>query len=168
MMTVIFNVAFEDGRETLYSESVAVVELFTSQGCSSCPAADALLGEVVAESKKDGKPILGLSYHVSYWNHLGWKDPYSSEQFTRRQQQYAEVLQLQSIYTPQMIVNGEYEFVGSDRRKLENALAKVRGEIPEYQIEATATAVGKEVAIRFKLNHEPKNEFLNPDYALEK
>lgn len=84
------------------SYSVTVVELFTSQGCSSCPSADKLLSEL---SKKEN--VLALSFHVSYWNYLGWKDPYSNEQYTERQRDYARVLHLRSIYTPQMIVNGK-------------------------------------------------------------
>jgi hypothetical protein len=88
-----------------------VVELFTSQGCSSCPPADAFLTEL-AQQRKD---VLPLSFHVTYWNGLGWKDPYSFDAATERQQQYARSLGDRQVYTPEMVVNGEQGFVGSDR-----------------------------------------------------
>ncbi|MCB0497272.1 MAG: DUF1223 domain-containing protein [Cyclobacteriaceae bacterium] len=99
-------------------EHVAVVELFTSQGCSSCPSADKFLAEL---GKRED--VLALSFHVSYWNYLGWKDPYSSEEFTNRQRTYARKMNLSSVYTPQMIVNGKDEFVGSNKAKAEAAIA---------------------------------------------
>ncbi len=92
-----------------------IVELFTSQGCSSCPAADKNLTDLLQHYNQQGKPVFGLSFHVDYWNNLGWKDPYSSKEFTKRQRQYASILNLNSIYTPQMIVNGRNEFVGSNK-----------------------------------------------------
>jgi hypothetical protein len=69
-------------------EPVAVVELFTSQGCSSCPAADKLLSETIADSKKEGKKLFALSFHVDYWNRLGWADPFSDKKYTQRQDEY--------------------------------------------------------------------------------
>ena len=143
------------------SESVVLVELFTSQGCLSCPAADQLLGEVISKSEKEGKSVLGLSFHVSYWNHLGWKDPYSSVQFTARQRKYAEILRLQSIYTPQMIVNGKYELVGSDRFALSESIDKARKEIPLYKIHAKAKTQGNEVVVHYALDKEPQGEIIS-------
>ncbi|MEO9965251.1 MAG: DUF1223 domain-containing protein [Reichenbachiella sp.] len=102
-------------------QPIAIVELFTSQGCSSCPSADRVLREAVNSSTTKGE-IYGLSFHVSYWNRLGWKDPYSSEQFTERQKWYAKKMHLNRIYTPQMIVDGKVEFVGSQKDKLRTAL----------------------------------------------
>jgi hypothetical protein len=87
-----------------------IVELFTSQGCSSCPPADALLSELDQQSN-----VIVLSEHVDYWNNLGWRDPFSSAKFSERQQRYARRFQLRGVYTPQMVVNGRKEFVGSDR-----------------------------------------------------
>jgi hypothetical protein len=100
----------------------AVVELFTSQGCSSCPPADKLLGELARRSD-----VLTLAYHVDYWNNLGWKDPFASADATRRQRRYAGALGLSGIYTPQMVVDGAIDAVGSDRRAVEAALAGQRG-----------------------------------------
>ena len=98
-----------------------VVELFTSQGCSSCPPADALLGEL---AKRDD--VLALGFHVDYWDYIGWKDPYASKTATKRQKLYAETFKLSFVYTPQMIVNGVAENVGSDRSAIEAAVDKAK------------------------------------------
>ena len=109
-------------------ERPIVVELFTSEGCSSCPPADALLAELARR-----KDVLALSFHVDYWDRLGWKDPFSSHQATERQQRYADLFRLRSVYTPQMVVDGRREAVGSDRSAVESALAaasRTRGGAP--------------------------------------
>ncbi|RZK53599.1 MAG: DUF1223 domain-containing protein [Hymenobacter sp.] len=100
-----------------------VVELFTSEGCSSCPAADAALRELTAAQSVPGVEVLALGEHVDYWNRLGWQDPFSSPQFTMRQRGYAQVFK-QGSYTPQAVVNGRYELVGSQRSTLAQAVAK--------------------------------------------
>jgi len=94
----------------------AVVELFTSEGCSSCPAADALIARVQQQDKD--LPVYVLAYHVDYWDRLGWKDTYSDAAYTDRQRRYASWLNLNSIYTPQVVVNGQTEFVGSQEGTL--------------------------------------------------
>ncbi len=102
-------------------ERPIVVELFTSEGCSSCPPADALLAELA------GRPdVLALSFHVDYWDRLGWKDPFSSPDATRRQHGYADLLGLATVYTPQMVVDGRWQAVGSDRSEVEQALGSAR------------------------------------------
>ena len=93
-----------------------VVELFTSQGCSSCPPADALLGEL---ARRDD--VIALGFHISYWDSLGWKDPLSSPQSTERQRSYARQFETQ-VYTPQLVVDGAREMVGSDRDEVTAAL----------------------------------------------
>ena len=103
---------------------VALIELFTSQGCSSCPSADRLLGQTISAAKKDNKNVIAISFHVDYWNRLGWSDPFSEKAYSERQRQYAAALNLDGVYTPQMIVNGNNEFVGSDEDKLKMALEK--------------------------------------------
>ena len=98
--------------------SPVVVELFTSQGCSSCPPADALLTELA------GRPdVVALSLHVDYWDYIGWKDPYASPQYTARQQRYAETLHLRYVYTPQIVVDGRANVVGSHRAEVLEAIA---------------------------------------------
>lgn len=104
-------------------EPVAVIELFTSQGCSSCPPADELLTETLKNVQQTGKKVIGLSYHVSYWDYLGWKDPFTNEAYNQRQKVYDQQLN-SSTYTPQMVVNGQTTFVGSNKASLEASLQK--------------------------------------------
>jgi hypothetical protein len=106
-------------KETNSSPGFALVELFTSEGCSSCPPADALLERVSKEYKSN---VYVLGFHVDYWNQLGWKDIYSNADFTNRQKQYAALFNLTSIYTPEIVVNGKTEFVGSDENKLRKTI----------------------------------------------
>jgi hypothetical protein len=95
------------------SKQPVIVELFTSEGCSSCPPADSLLKKLSEDQPFDGIEILALEEHVDYWNTLGWSDPFSSVDFSRRQEQYAVSLPDGGIYTPQMIVDGAAQFVGN-------------------------------------------------------
>jgi hypothetical protein len=90
-----------------------IVELFTSEGCSSCPPADALLAKLENEQSIPGADVLALEEHVDYWNDLGWTDPFSSRELTARQQRYAQAFRQGSSYTPQMVVGGQFQFVGS-------------------------------------------------------
>lgn len=144
------------------AQNPVVVELFTSQGCSSCPAADKNLAAVVDRAEKNNQEVLGLSFHVDYWNYIGWKDPYSSKEFTERQKKYASVLNLENIYTPQMIVNGRAEFVGSDGRKCDDEIAKALKETPLFQISITDVTKSKEkILISYSLDKVPTDCTIN-------
>jgi len=105
------------------SPSAVLVELFTSEGCSDCPPADELLRQVNGHKTAGGQLIVGISEHVSYWDGLGWKDPFSSDLYTKRQNDYGTRFGLESVYTPQMVVNGREQLVGSNGRALQAALA---------------------------------------------
>lgn len=102
------------------TKEISIVELFTSEGCSSCPPADQLLSKIAAENKN----VYVLSYHVDYWDHLGWKDPFSQSLFSERQRQYAKQFNLESIYTPQIVINGAEQVVGSDEKRLRSSLLR--------------------------------------------
>jgi hypothetical protein len=106
--------------ENAGSAASVLVELFTSEGCSSCPPADALLAQIAQQQPN----VIVLSEHVTYWNHLGWRDPFSSQESTDRQAAYVALMGLNSSYTPQMVVNGRYEFVGSDGSAAMQALKR--------------------------------------------
>jgi hypothetical protein len=96
----------------------AVVELFTSEGCNSCPPAEAYIGELAQRHD-----VLALAFHVDYWDDLGWRDRFELPEAVRRQNVYAKTLKLSSIYTPQVVIDGQHDFVGSDRPSIVRALA---------------------------------------------
>ena len=100
-----------------------LVELFTSEGCSSCPPADRALAFLQKEQPHSQAEIITLAFHVDYWNNLGWKDEFSSPLFTQRQQFYAQKFRLDSAYTPQMVVDGSYELIGSNLDKVHKAIS---------------------------------------------
>lgn len=105
------------------SRPIAVVELFTSEACAACPAAEAYFKELLAEARNKRKAVFALAFHVDYWNPPGRRDPLSTDAFAQRQKTYAQAMRLDSVYTPQMIVNGTDEFVGSERERAQQSIA---------------------------------------------
>lgn len=117
-----------------------LVELFTSEGCSSCPPADAFLRTLDSTQPVSGVQLIVLGEHVDYWDDLGWKDTYSSHAFTVRQQTYADRLRLDGPYTPQMVVDGDFQFVGSDRERGNQAFEKARA-LPKVMVRISSLKV---------------------------
>lgn len=120
LLTALLGIALLEAPALAQGKPV-VVELFTSQGCSSCPPADAFLGELA------GRPdLIPLAFHVDYWDRLGWRDPYSLAEATRRQRAYGAALRARYVYTPQMVVDGVAEARGFDRPGVEALVARSR------------------------------------------
>jgi hypothetical protein len=123
----------------------AVVELFTSEGCSSCPAAEKELSRLHDEYKD----VCFLEFHVDYWNYLGWKDEYSNKTYTKRQQDYAQTFGLNSTYTPQAIVNGSKEMVGSDNNQLQSAIKQGLKHRQSSELEIKAVSAGRSLTVSY-------------------
>jgi hypothetical protein len=120
-------------------QSLTVVELFTSQGCSSCPPADKFLGELSRRGD-----VLALSLHVDYWDYIGWKDPFADPAYTRRQQDYKDTFRLKYVYTPQMVIQGRAQAVGSHRTDVNAAIRTAQG---IKQIAVGLTHAGKNITV---------------------
>ncbi len=129
VLLVMSGLAGAAGKPGEASAIPVVVELFTSEGCSSCPPADALLTELEQRQPVAGAEVIALGEHVDYWNELGWKDRFSSAQFSARQSQYAHRFGLDSVYTPQMVVDGRSQFVGNDSRRAGAAIAQAAHQV---------------------------------------
>jgi len=116
-----------------------VVELFTSEGCSSCPPADEVLSKLDKMQPIQGVEVIALGEHVDYWNKLGWIDPYSSAEFSSRQSSYADAFRRESVYTPQMIVDGRDEFAGGNANKAHDAIIRA-ARSPKAKVELLAAS----------------------------
>lgn len=140
----LFALAATPGSSTMQSSgpnqtrTPVVVELFTSEGCSSCPPADAFLTKLEEEQFVDGAEVIAIEEHVDYWNHDGWTDPFSSLEWTLRQQDYASAFKLNGAYTPQMVIDGREQFVGSRIRQVSNAILQ-NSRIPKGILMITET-----------------------------
>ena len=122
---------FTDFKKGESSNGIVVLELFTSQGCSSCPPADELLKKIKQSNREN---VYTISYHVDYWNYIGWEDPFSKAGFTTKQTAYNKKLLNKSNYTPQLVINGKEHFVGSNARKLYQNLQLYGSVMAENQI----------------------------------
>jgi hypothetical protein len=139
---VLFTLLFVSVVHAQSGNSVArktvVVELFTSEGCSSCPPADALLGQLRDDKSLSGIEVIPLGFHVDYWNNLGWQDRFSTRAYSQRQELYAARLATDGPYTPQMIVNGTEQFVGSNSGQAHSAILKAAGANSQTAVELAA------------------------------
>jgi len=122
-----------------------LVELFTSQGCSSCPPADELLSRIARDPALRGR-VIPLAYHVDYWDHLGWRDPFSSREWSLRQGEYVRAMRLASSYTPQVVVNGARQMVGSSSSQVYRAIDDESRRAPEGSVSVRVD--GGDVVVR--------------------
>ncbi len=144
--------------------TLIIAELFTSQGCSSCPPADDVLADLDTRAK-DGVAVVPLAFHVDYWDDIGWPDPFASEVWSARQLQYARAAGGNRIYTPQLVVNGHAETVGSDRRAVRRLLAEARATLPAVRL--TLQVEARADTLDVALNAEVANAIENAGDALE-
>lgn len=138
------------------STGVAVLELYTSEGCSSCPPADDILRGVANQEN-----VFALGFHVTYWNRLGWKDSFSQKIFDDRQYKYGTQFQKDGVYTPQLVVNGSEEFVASRKGQVESAIKKALAIPARAQIALTKTEKDGDFAIKYTLSGDLTNAALN-------
>ena len=149
LTTAFANIKKVQLNNTAPDKGFAVVELFTSEGCSSCPPADVLIAKVLKENSD--KPIYILAYHVDYWNRMGWKDAFSDAAYSDRQKQYARWLKSAEIYTPQAIVNGIKEFVGSEESTLRNTIKADLAQPAKTDLTLTGLkAVKNKITVKYK------------------
>jgi len=134
-----------------------IVELFTSEGCSSCPPADALLSQFTKTQPVAGANVIALGEHVDYWDHGGWADRFSSHRFTLRQNDYVRAFRKDTVYTPQMIVDGQTQFVGSDEDAARAAIAHAAHQ-PKAQVSLTRTGD----ALLVQVDHLPSSAKNDP------
>ena len=140
-------------------QGFVIMELFTSQGCSSCPPADEILGRYAL---KNNEHIFPLAFHVDYWNRLGWVDSLSKNIYSQRQRDYAEKLNLESVYTPQIIINGQKQMVGSEEKEIASTTNKYLNEKAPIQISITGISLIKnKVSVNYQLSDLPLNMHIN-------
>lgn len=134
-------------------QPVVVLELFTSQGCSSCPPADRVLQDLTQQAARNNQAVYGLSFHVDYWDRLGWKDPFSSKLFTDRQRHYDQALKTQT-YTPQLVINGRQAIIGGQRNRIEQAIQAIQQQPASAFIGVSSTLIHqpKQVTVSYKLS----------------
>ena len=155
-LSSLITTSFIRDAENKASQGFAVVELFTSEGCSSCPAADEAVIDIANRYKTN---VFILGFHVDYWNYLGWKDAFSNAGYSERQKQYAAAFSLNSIYTPQIVVNGETEFVGSDKNKLQKNIEKELSNNTTSSIELSARETDdKKILVNVKTGNQPNGK----------
>ena len=162
LMISVCSLAFFNKRpdtltRNLSPEGFAVIELFTSEGCSSCPPADELMGKIQREF--GDKPVYILAYHIDYWNRTGWKDPFSDVQYSNRQFDYSRILGSQ-MYTPQVVLNGRQEFVGSDEPVIRESLKKMLGGVNAESLKIAINRQANAFQLHYQFHQEIKRNVL--------
>lgn len=130
---------------------IAVVELFTSEGCPTCPPADKVLGDLGREARARGIQVFPLAFHVDYWNRPGARDPFSDATYSQRQAAYKQALQFEDRYTPQMIVNGRVEFVGSQRETASRMVSEALRRPARASVTMQAKATGDKAEVEYAI-----------------
>jgi hypothetical protein len=145
---------FNARAQTAAMPNAVLVELFTSEGCSSCPPADALLQKMDGKLSSTGQIVVALSEHVTYWNQQGWADPFSQQIFTDRQSSYGDRFRLDDVYTPQMVVNGDQQVSGGNGPAIQKALA-AQAAAPTVSVKIVSAAMeGKILKVTLAVSGE--------------
>ncbi len=142
-----------------------VLELFTSEGCSSCPPADDLLRRLIREQPIPGVEVVALSEHVDYWNRLGWKDPFSSSRFTERQEEYAQHFDGNGMYTPQAVIDGRWQVVGNDWQAVRKALVAA-ADAPKATVDVQTRRADGRVSVSVTVADVPRDPSGDVDVML--
>lgn len=155
LLIVLFAGSIVPGRTQSQPQTPVVVELFTSQGCSDCPAADDLLN-AMARGQSMNFNVIPLAFHVTYWDHDGWRDRFSDDRYTQRQQDYQGVFHSASIYTPQAVIDGEYETVGNNPGKVFALIRKAAVETKPANVEVRLAGDSVTVTAKSEGKGSPK------------
>ncbi len=149
------NAEASSAAEPAAGSKPVIVELFTSEGCSSCPPADAVLSLLDKTQPVAGAEVIVLSQHVDYWNNLGWTDPFSSHGFSERQSDYSRAFGKDGVYTPQMVIDGQTEFPGGNRGMALQTIARA-ARTPKADVQVTGTPDGKGIKLAVRVEHPPQ------------
>ena len=151
----------KDKKETTSkgnNNGFVVAELFTSEGCSSCPPADKLIEKITQQNP--GKSIYVLAFHVDYWDHQGWKDRFSDPAYTARQRRYADWLNLETVYTPQIVINGHKEFIGSYENNITKTITKELAQAAAQTVSLRPHVEGSQLYVDFTAAGEKNSELV--------
>lgn len=146
------------GQNKTDKKGFALLELFTSEGCSSCPPADALMGKIQNEYKDSN--VYVLAYHVDYWDRLGWKDVFSNADYTKRQYNYSKWLQKEQVYTPQVVINGKTEHIASQETAVRNAISDALSKPAAAKLHLTANLANHKLTVSHSVSGIFKNSRL--------
>ena len=158
LLLIGFSVFAQNNADKKALKGFAVLELFTSEGCSSCPPADELMGRIQNEYKDD--QVYVLSYHVDYWDRQGWKDIFSNPDYTQRQYEYAKFLGKEPIYTPQLIVNGKADYIGSQEKVVRNGIKAALSKPAVADLTLKASEINNTLSVNYTVEGTSKNSRL--------